>query len=60
MARPEIVTNKHLEYLDDLRESDETNMYGAGSYLQRTFSVTVKESRDILRYWMDSFGNPAR
>jgi len=31
--RPEIVTDEHLDYLDELRESGVTNMFGAGAYL---------------------------
>ena len=37
--RPEIVTDEMLEYLDDLRESGETNMFGAGPYVQREFGL---------------------
>ena len=31
--RPEEVTTEHLVYLDTLRESGDTNMFGAGKYL---------------------------
>lgn len=48
-------TKEHLEYLDDLRESGETNMYGAGAYLMRDFGVTRQESHEILKEWMDTF-----
>lgn len=54
--RPEIVTDKHLEYLDDLRESGETNMYGAGAWLVGRFDISKAEARVILSYWMASFG----
>lgn len=42
-------------YLDELRESGETNMYGAGPYLVARFGVTKDESHDLLKAWMDSF-----
>ena len=56
MNKPEIVEDKHLEFLDDLRESGVTNMFGAGPYLVSEFGVSKKESHDILSYWMKSFG----
>lgn len=55
--RPSIVEDNHLTYLDDLRESGVTNMFGASAYLERTFSeLNRNEAHDILGYWMDSFG----
>jgi len=44
-----------LEYLDDLRESGVTNMYGAGAYLMEEFHVTRYDARNILKHWMDTF-----
>lgn len=56
IERPEIVKEEHLTYLDDLRESGATNMFGAASYLADTFpEIDRRESRTILAYWMDSF-----
>ncbi len=60
MARPENVTDEHLEYLDDLRESGETNMFGANPYVQREFGLTRAEASPIVSYWMETFGNEAR
>jgi len=45
----------YFEYLDNLRESGETNMFGASLYLQEEFGLERKESRDILAEWMRSF-----
>jgi hypothetical protein len=53
--RPEGVTDEHLEYLDELRESGETNMFGAGPYVMRQFGVTRPEAHKILGYWMQTF-----
>jgi len=53
--RPEIVTEEHLTYLDDLRESGETNMFGAGEYLVNDFEIPKSEASTILTYWMESF-----
>jgi hypothetical protein len=55
--RPEIVEEDHLEYLDELRESGETNMFGAGSYLRDEFGLDRKEASSILSYWMETFSD---
>lgn len=52
--RSTVVTDAHLEYLDALRASAVTNMFGAGPYLVRRFGVTRTESHAILGYWMKS------
>lgn len=53
--RPEIVTNLHLVYLDELRRSGVTNMFGAGSYLEDEFGLSRDEARTVLGYWMKTF-----
>ena len=60
MTRPDYVTDEHLDYLDELRESGVTNMYGARPYLIREFSEDRKVSALILTYWMESFGKDDR
>lgn len=59
-TRPEGITDEHLQYLDDLRDSGDTNMFGAGSYLQSEFDIDAKTARGILSYWMESFGKGDR
>lgn len=56
--RPEFCTDDHLEYLDALRESGVTNMFGATPYLEKAFKGLKKDNkaRDVLLYWMSSFG----
>ena len=55
--RPTVVEDSHLTYLDDLRESGVTNMFGAGQYIEATFSeLNRREASTILGYWMESFG----
>lgn len=44
-----------FEYLDVLRETGITNMYGAAPYLANAFGIDVKEARAILGDWMTSF-----
>ena len=56
MEKPQNCTEEHLEYLDELRDSGITNMYGARPYLKDDFpELTDKEAGAILYYWMDTF-----
>lgn len=52
---PEGVTMEHLEYLDDLRESGETNMFAATPYLEAEFDLDRVEAKRVLVFWMDTF-----
>jgi len=49
------MTQEQKEYLDELRESGETNMFGAGQYLVWEFGLDKNEARKVLGEWMDSF-----
>ncbi len=60
IERPEIVRDEHLDYLDDLRESGETNMFGAARYLVGHFNVPYQDAKAILSYWMETFGRSFR
>lgn len=46
---------EYYQYLDDLRESGETNMFGAAAYLVREFGLTNKEATKVLTDWMRDF-----
>lgn len=46
---------KYFEYLDNLRESGVTNMYGAGSYLTSAFALGNEAAENVLTAWMDTF-----
>lgn len=53
---PKYLEPDMLDYLDDLRESGVTNMYGAASYVQREFpQLSKKQSKVVLVYWMNTF-----
>ena len=43
-------------FLDKLRESGKTNMYGAGSWLEDEFVLDHREARKIVTAWMRAFG----
>ena len=51
----EVLTAQYKEYLDNLRDSGETNMLGAGRYLQQEFGLDKREARKILAEWMGSY-----
>lgn len=53
--KPAFVTDEHLNYLDKLQYSGETNMFGAAPFIERAFSLPIKEARQILSYWMETF-----
>ena len=45
----------YFEYLDQLRESGITNMFGASPYLQEAFDLDRYEAKDVLLEWMQTF-----
>lgn len=53
-------TKKYFNYLEQLRNSGVTNMFGAIPYLQETFPELRNDWRKahaILQAWMASFHN---
>ena len=59
-TRPEGCTDEMLNFLDALRESGITNMYGAAPYLAREYGISKPAAREVLGYWMRSFGEASR
>jgi hypothetical protein len=52
----ELVQEEHLTYLDGLRESGVTNMFGATPYLRKAFpELSRLQANDVLGYWMRTF-----
>jgi hypothetical protein len=47
-----VLTQEHHDYLIDLRDSGETNMWGAAPYIQREFGVQYVEAKNILLEWI--------
>lgn len=41
----------YFSYLDILRETGITNMYGAAPYLENAFNIDKKEAGNVLREW---------
>ena len=59
--RPEIVEDQHLSYLDELRKSGETNMWGASAYLMVAYPELSKDQAgEVLIYWIKTFGKEER
>jgi len=44
-------------YLNAVRKSGSTNMYGAAPLIAETFGVTKQEARQYLKNWMESFSD---
>lgn len=47
--------DKYFDYLDDLRESGVTNMFGASPYLVKEFGIDRGTAQRILIEWMRTF-----
>jgi len=45
------------EFLDSLRESGVTNMYGGAAYIELHFGFTEKVATEWLLKWMKSFSD---
>lgn len=56
--RPDYVTDAHLEFLDELRESGVTNMWGSPAYIRQEFGFDEDTAFGIFSYWMKTFGGP--
>ena len=49
-----VIKDMHV-FLDALRDSGVTNMFGAAPYLQKEFGLEKGEARQVLANWMQSF-----
>jgi len=46
---------EYYQYLEVLRESGVTNMFGASTYLVEDFGLKSREARKILVSWMENY-----
>ena len=44
-----------FDFLNDLRESGDINMFGAAPVIQEVFGLEKREARAILQEWMTNF-----
>lgn len=55
MEKTKTLDPQYKEFLDNLRDSGVTNMFGAASYIVDEFGVTKQEARAVLSQWMREF-----
>jgi hypothetical protein len=48
-----VLTQEHHDYLICLRDSGETNMWGATPYIEREFGVPYVDAKVILLEWIE-------
>ena len=46
---------RHFKYLDTLRESGRTNMYGAALFLEEERGVSSETAKKVTLLWMRTF-----
>ena len=46
---------EYYVYLEELRQSGETNMLGASPYLQAEYGLNPREARKVLGNWMENY-----
>jgi len=51
---PEALKREIFEYLDELRDSGEVNMFGAAPYVASEFFLSKQDARQVLLEWMES------
>ena len=49
------MNDQYFDYLDKLRASGKTNMFGAAPFLQANFGLGKREAINILMEWMDTY-----
>ena len=45
----------YWNFLERLRRSGVTNMFGAAPYLMEEFGLSKSEARDVLKDWMENY-----
>lgn len=56
ITKPRFLNAEHLEFLDRLRLSGVTNMYGVVPYIREEFpELSRHEAQTLFSYWMKTF-----
>lgn len=50
-----MTTNKYWIYLEELRKSGVTNMWGATPYLEEQFGLSDEEAEKVLFDWIENY-----
>jgi hypothetical protein len=48
-----VLTQEHHDFLICLRDSGETNMWGATPYIEREFGIQRSDAKTILLEWIE-------
>jgi len=51
---------EYFDYLVELRDSGETNMWWAPSYLESEFGLSKNESIEVFKKWIQSLTEPQK
>ena len=51
------ISNEVFLYLEELRESGITNMFGAHQYVMEDFEVSKAMAIKLVKTWMDNYNN---
>ena len=51
----EVTQEEVFSFLENLRESGVTNMFGAAPYISEYFDVNMSRARKMLSAWMESY-----
>ena len=49
------LSKSYKQFLDDLRESGETNMFGATAYIMEEFGLTRHTATEVVNTWMEEY-----
>ena len=47
--------SEFFTFLDELRQSGETNMFGVAPYLEASFTLSRADTKTVLTAWMQTF-----
>jgi len=50
-----LLTQEYRNYLNDLRDSAVTNMFGAAPYLADEYGLSIRDARQIVSEWMQEY-----
>lgn len=50
----------YFDFLEDLRQSGDTNMFGSSPYLQAAYGLSKQEATATVGKWMKLHAEPAR
>lgn len=50
----------YFDFLEELRQSGKTNMFGAAPYLQKAFKLNREKAKEVLLAWMYAHSDPTK